>query len=97
MRNSARQSPVTQGKIDGWHQTFKNRILLENYCLPGDLEAHIDPFVADDNQLRYHESIGNLTAAEAHFGPGQTILTDRERIQRQTIANRCLMHRQQAA
>jgi transposase InsO family protein len=25
----------TQGKIERWHQTLKNRILLENYYLPG--------------------------------------------------------------
>lgn len=31
--------PQTQGKIERWHQTLKNRVLLENYFLPGDLEA----------------------------------------------------------
>ena len=36
--------PQTQGKIERWHQTLKNRILLENYYLPGDLEARIDTF-----------------------------------------------------
>ena len=30
--------PQTQGKIERWHQTLKNRVLLENYYLPGDLE-----------------------------------------------------------
>jgi transposase InsO family protein len=30
--------PQTQGKIERWHQTMKNRVLLENYFLPGDLE-----------------------------------------------------------
>jgi putative transposase len=25
--------PQTQGKIERWHQTLKNRILLENYFL----------------------------------------------------------------
>lgn len=29
--------PHTQGKIGRWHQPLKNRILLENYFLPGDL------------------------------------------------------------
>ena len=53
--------PMTQGKIERWHQTLKNRILLENYYLPGDLEAQIEAFVADYNYRRYHESIGNLT------------------------------------
>src|SRR5271170_2931577 len=37
--------PQTQGKIERWHQTLKNRILLENYYLPGDLEASIARFV----------------------------------------------------
>ncbi len=35
--------PQTQGKIERWHQTLKNRILLENYFLPGDLERQITP------------------------------------------------------
>ena len=63
--------PMTQGKIERWHQTLKNRILLENYYLPGDLEAQIEAFVADYNRLRYHESIGNLTPADVYFGRGQ--------------------------
>ena len=50
--------PMTQGKIERWHQTLKNRILLENYYLPGDLEAEIGAFVAHYNHLRYHESLG---------------------------------------
>ena len=54
--------PMTQGKIERWHQTLKNRILLENYFLPGDLETQIAAFVADYNDCRYHESINNLTA-----------------------------------
>ena len=89
--------PMTQGKIERWHQTLKNRILLENYYLPGDLEAQIEAFVVDYNHLRYHESIGNLTPADVYFGRGQTILIERERIKRKTIANRRLLHRRQAA
>ncbi|HEX5735430.1 MAG TPA: IS3 family transposase [Blastocatellia bacterium] len=89
--------PMTQGKIERWHQTLKNRILLENYYLPGDLEAEIGAFVADYNHLRYHESIANLTPADVYFGRGQTILMQRERIKRHTIANRRLLHRRQAA
>ena len=49
--------PQTQGKIERWHQTLKNRILLENYYLPGDLEAQIDVFVSYYNHQRYHESL----------------------------------------
>ena len=89
--------PQTQGKIERWHQTLKNRILLENYYLPGDLEAQIGDFVAYYNHLRYHESIANLTPADVYFGRGQTILLERERIKRQTIQNRRLNYRRIAA
>jgi transposase InsO family protein len=89
--------PMTQGKIERWHQTLKNRILLENYYLPGDLEAQIEAFVVDYNHCRYHESIDNLTPADVYFGRGQTILLQRERIKHQTITQRRLQHQQQAA
>ena len=89
--------PMTQGKIERWHQTLKNRILLENYYLPGDLQAQIEAFVADYNHCRYHESIDNLTPADVYFGRGQTILLQRERIKRQTITQRRLQHQRQAA
>src|SRR4051794_16902638 len=56
--------PMTQGKIERWHQTLKN----------------------------YHESIDNLTPADVYFGRGPTILAERERIKRQTIAERRLQH-----
>ena len=36
--------PQTQGKIERWHQTLNNRILLENYFLPGDLEAQMEAY-----------------------------------------------------
>ena len=89
--------PQTQGKIERWHQTLKNRILLENYYLPGDLEAKIDTFVDHYNHRRYHESLDNLTPADVYFGRRQTILLERERIKRATIQNRRLQHQWNAA
>ena len=89
--------PQTQGKIERWHQTLKNRILLENYYLPGDLEAHIERFVEHYNHCRYHESLKNLTPADVYFGRGQTILLQRERIKRDTIKKRRLLHQSKAA
>jgi transposase InsO family protein len=89
--------PQTQGKIERWHQTLKNRILLENSYLPGDLEQRIAAFVTHYNHDRYHESLDNLTPADVYFGRGQTILEERNRIRRQTIANRRLQHQLQAA
>ncbi len=56
--------PQTQGKIERWHQTLKNRILLENDFLPGDLEAQIEAFVDHCNHQRYHESLNNVTPSD---------------------------------
>ncbi len=89
--------PQTQGKIERWHQTLKNRILLENYFLPGDLEAQIDAFVGHYKHQRYHECLKSLTPADVYHGRGQTILLQRERIKRNTIEQRRLQHRKAAA
>jgi len=89
--------PQTQGKIERWHQTLKNRILLENYFLPGDLKAQIGKFVTHYNHHRYHESLKNLTPADVYFGRGQSILEQRERIKQKTFKQRRLQYRNQAA
>jgi putative transposase len=89
--------PQTQGKIERWHQTLKNRILLENYYLPGDLEAQIGRFIEHYNHHRYHESLDNLTPADVYFGRGQAILQERHRIKHKTIEHRRLLHRKLAA
>ena len=89
--------PMTQGKIERWHQTMKNRILLENYYLPGDLEAKVGCFVDHYNHKRYHESLGNLTPADVYAGSGQAILERRNAIKRKTIEQRRLLHQQATA
>jgi putative transposase len=89
--------PQTQGKIERWHQTLKNRILLENYYLPGDLEAQIATFIDHYNHRRYHESLENLTPADVYFGRGPAILLERARIKRNTITQRRLLHLKIAA
>jgi putative transposase len=101
--------PQTQGKIplitasgdcravERWHQTLKNRVLLEHYFLPGDLEAQIEAFVNHNNHQRYHESLKNVTPADANFGRDKAILRQRERIKCKTPETRRLHHRQGAA
>jgi hypothetical protein len=37
---------TTQDKIECWHQTPIDRILLENYNLPGDLGTQVEAFAA---------------------------------------------------
>jgi hypothetical protein len=43
--------PMTQGKIERWHLTLKNRILLENYYLPGELELRLNVYEAATEDL----------------------------------------------
>jgi transposase InsO family protein len=92
----APRHPQTQGKIERWHLTLKNRILLEPCYLPGALEAQVGAFVEHDNQARAHESLSNLTPADVYLGRGEAILLERERIKRQTLARRRLLHHAQA-
>ena len=89
--------PQTQGKIERWHQTLKNRVLLGNYYLPGALEAAIAGFIDHYDQHRYHESLGNLAPADVFLGRAETILKRRKEIKRKTIESRRLLHRQNAA
>ena len=84
--------PQTQGKIERWHQPLKNRILLENYFLPGDLTHEIDAFVDHYNHRRYHESLNNLTPADVYFGRGDEILQQRAQTKRRTMKLRRLHH-----
>jgi putative transposase len=89
--------PQTQGKIERWHQTLKNRILLNHYYLPRELEEQISAFVESYNNKRLHESLNNLTPADVYFGRGQAILKEREKIKKITMQNCRLQHQLKAA
>jgi putative transposase len=88
--------PMTQGKIERYHRSMKNQILLENYYLPGQLEQRLAQFVDYYNLRRYHESLDNLTPADVYFGRAQAILTRRENIKLKTIELRRRLHHQSA-
>jgi transposase InsO family protein len=89
--------PQTQGNIERWHQTLKNRVLLKNYYLPGDLKMQIGTFVDHCNNHRYHESLGNVTPADTYFGRDTAIIERRKKIKKLTIQNRRLNHQRQTA
>lgn len=89
--------PMTQGKIERWHRSMKNQVLLENYYLPGDLKARIGEFVDYYNTERYHESLKNLTPEDVYTGRGQTVLNRRRRIKQKTLAERRRLYYQNKA
>jgi len=84
--------PQTQGKIERWHRSMKNQILLNNYYLPGELREHLQRFITYYNHERYHESLDNLTPADVFYGRGQEILDQRHTIKLDTLAMRRKMH-----
>jgi transposase InsO family protein len=84
--------PMTQGKIERWHRTLKDRILLNHYFLPEELERQIDAFVHHYNTGRYHESLNNLTPHDVFTGQGTAILQQRRRIKEKTLQLRKRLH-----
>ena len=84
--------PQTQGKIERWHRSLKNQILLENYYFPTELEEAIKRFVDHYNNERYQESLNNLTPADVYYERGESILKRREQIKLNTLTMRRKMH-----
>jgi hypothetical protein len=80
--------PQTQGKIERWHQTLKNRVVLESYFLPGGRERPVEALVEHYNHQRYHESLNNFAPADGYFGRTPAIIQQHERIKRRTIEYR---------
>jgi hypothetical protein len=89
--------PMTQGKIERWHRTMKDRILLENHYMPSELEAEIASFIKHYNTRRYHESVNNLTPEDVWLGRGNDILDQRRKIKAQTLRLRKQLYQQQKA
>ena len=56
--------PMTQGKIERYHRSMKNLILLEHYYSPSELEDRVSVFVDYYNNHRYHEALENVTPAD---------------------------------
>ena len=80
--------PMTQGKIERYHGTLKNRINQENYYLPWELKHQIGRFVAHYNNRRVHESLDNLTPPDVYYGRGREIITARNLVKEQTMRRR---------
>jgi putative transposase len=89
--------PMTQGKIERYHRSMKNLLLLDNYYCPDDLIAEIGKFVDYYNHQRYHESLDNVTPADAYTGRAAAILEQRERTKRETINRRRIEYRKAIA
>lgn len=80
--------PQTQGKIERYHRSMKNIILLDKYYEPGHLEQRIAEWVHYYNYERYHEGIDNVTPADKYEGRAEEVLKQRAKIKILTIRKR---------
>jgi transposase InsO family protein len=51
---------MTQGKIERYHRSMKNILLLENYYSPDELTDQLDLFIEYYNNDRYHEALKKI-------------------------------------
>ncbi len=80
--------PMTQGKIERYHRSMKNIILLDNYYLPMELESEIGRWVQYYNNERYHEALSNITPRDKYLGREHEILQRRRKIKDRTLNQR---------
>ena len=80
--------PMTQGKIERFHRSMKNVVKLNNYYFPEELIVELEKFVEYYNYHRYHESINNVTPADAFFGRKDEIINKRLETKRRTLRQR---------
>lgn len=86
--------PQTQGKIERYHRSMKNILLLDKYYMPGELENRIGEWVQYYNYHRYHEGIGNVTPADKYYGRAEEVIREREKIKMMTMRRRKKEYRQ---
>ena len=80
--------PQTNGKIERYHRSMKERILLVVHGAPWELAEDVRDFVLYYNSQRYHEALGNVTPDDVYSGRKEGILTERRKLKKQTLAGR---------
>lgn len=79
---------MTQGKIERYHRSMKNFLLLENFHRLKELTIQIAAFVDHYNRWRYHKSLASVTPADVYSGRTAEIVEKREQIKMDSLPNR---------
>jgi len=80
--------PMTQGKIERYHRSMKNILLLEKYYSPTELEQQVALFIDHYNNHRYHEALDNVVPADVYYGRDSEVLQRRAQVKRKTMLMR---------
>jgi transposase InsO family protein len=86
--------PQTNGKIERYHRSMKEKVLQNIYSLPKTLKAEIGKYISHHNKRRYHEALGNVSPDDVYYGRREIILQTRSNLKIETLQRRKIKNKE---